>query len=288
MSRMDVPQYDVYDWVVDLLRSELDLGERACYLTLDPDSPPIIPKGGKYFVTISPTSGEFTPGEQIPGNISERSDVTVTVYTRVRLDSTDHDRRMLLHATRGLIGLQMKVLGALVGKEIVGEDGETYLRTLAHITHTTTPRFDVGRGIGSLSADVAIEYDWDLISDFPVTPEVPGMVYVTQEVFDAHVAEFTSHLSDFADHEAAFVIHEAAEVTAAQVIAQATSQAMAIDDTTPSVAVAEVDNPLSLARLLGSFSLAGGGVDVTNFDGGREGQVITVAFDGVTTLKHLA
>ncbi|MCP4539923.1 MAG: hypothetical protein GY832_22515 [Chloroflexi bacterium] len=208
MSRVDVAQHDVYDWIVSFLRLELDLGERSCYLTLDPDSPPIIPPSGDYFVTISPASGEFTQGEQIPGNISERSDVTVTVYTRIRLDSTDHDRQALLDASRGLIGSQMRVLAALVGKEIEGDDGETYLRVLAHTTHSTMPRFDKARGIGSMGVDVGIEFDWDLStseeelstsSDSPSSVSSSSVIDYAAEVDDLLVESPTGDFLDIFD-----------------------------------------------------------------------------------------
>ena len=167
-TRIDVTQSAILDRLVDFLRAELPLGERSCYLTINPAAVPVIPKGGDYFVTVSPGPGRFVEGEQVPVNVTEEWSITVTAFTRIKLDSTDHDKQVLLNAARGLIVLKRRLLKALVGVDLAIEaDGaEGFLRNLLFAKSATRPEHGQWTGgeqmLSWISVDFGVDFDWDL------------------------------------------------------------------------------------------------------------------------------
>jgi len=163
-TRIDVTQSAVLDRLVEFLRAELPLEERSCYLAIEPLSPPVIPKSGDYFVTVSPGPGNFVEGEQVPVNVTEEWSITVTAYTRVRLDSTDHHRQLMLNASRGLIILKRRLLKALVGVDLAIEANGTegFLRNYLYAKSATQPQWDEKKGIAWIGVDFGVDFDWDL------------------------------------------------------------------------------------------------------------------------------
>lgn len=148
------------------LRAALDLNERNCYETFDPMSP-AIPKGGDYFVTIAPGDGAFAQGEQDANNLTEEWIVLVTAYSRVKLDSPDHDERMLHEPRRGLFELKRKILKALVGEDPEYK-GNTFLRNLLYVTRAPRPQVlqipggSSNSGLAVISLEFGIDWDWDI------------------------------------------------------------------------------------------------------------------------------
>lgn len=165
MVRVDLTQDRVLEQIVAHLREELKLNDRTCYETLDPLSPRI-PKGGEYFVTVSPDDGVFVEGEQVAPNVTEEWGVIVTAYSRIRLDSTDHDERLLYNARRGLFELKRKILKALVGQDLTYQ-GKEFLRNLFYAKHSSRPQAveiagTKGSGLALISVVFGVDWDWDL------------------------------------------------------------------------------------------------------------------------------
>tara|TARA_Y100000310_G_scaffold6676_1_gene7496 strand:- start:5938 stop:6441 length:504 start_codon:yes stop_codon:yes gene_type:complete len=166
MARVNVQQTDVLERIVLRLRDQLSLNDRQCYETLEPLAPPVIPKGGEWFVSVSPGEGEFVPGEQVPANITEQWHVIVTAYTRIKLDPTDHDAKLLRDASRGLLTIKRSVLKAIVGHDLttgsVDSPDDTFLRNLLYASRSHKPNYDVEKQIGWIAIEVVVDFDWDL------------------------------------------------------------------------------------------------------------------------------
>lgn len=164
MARSDITQTDVLTAIVLQLRSSLALNDRQCFETLEPLEPPVIPKGGEFFVSVAPGEGVFVDGEQAPGNCTEEWSIIVTAYTRIRLDSTDHEKSLLQDASRGLLILKAKILAALVGGDPTS-GGEPFMRDLIFAQQAERPRHGAmgkSRDIGSISIYFGVNFDWDL------------------------------------------------------------------------------------------------------------------------------
>ena len=91
--------------------------------------------------------------------------MAVSAYIRIRLDSTDHDYRLMLNDARGLIVLKRKLLQALVGHDLtIG--GNTFLRWVCHARRSAGPDVvQLGReGVhcGRIRVDFGVPFDWEL------------------------------------------------------------------------------------------------------------------------------
>ncbi len=157
-SRSDISQTDVMTAIVALLRSELDLNERQCFLAIEAGQP-TIPTGGDYWLTVAPGDGIFVDGEQAEDNCTEETTVTVTAYARMMRDSTDRDTKTLQDATQGLLVLKGKVLEVLVGADPISNQG-TFVRDV--IFAKRPERSGVGQnGIAAwMSIDFGVNFDW--------------------------------------------------------------------------------------------------------------------------------
>jgi hypothetical protein len=172
MARVDVDQTQVLDSFMELLRLELPLTDRTCYITLDPPGQLAFIPASDWWITVSPGEGVFVDGEQSPGNITEDFSVTVTIYSRIRLDQAGRDTSLVLDGVRGLYPLKQRVLAATVGRELrltwKDEDvASTFLRAFLNVVHATAPQVAVSKHDGHLSiAYMALTYrlpfDWDL------------------------------------------------------------------------------------------------------------------------------
>lgn len=168
MARIDVTQEEVLGYLVRHLRLALDLNERNCFETINPMGVKL-PPGGEMFVTVAPGKGQFVVEEQAPEQCTEQWDVIVTVYSRIRLDSTGHDQALFRDAARGLLGMKRKVLEVTVGVDLA-TDGhtppaqpDTFLRQWLHAVSSTPPDYDAQQEIGWLSITFGVDYDWQLV-----------------------------------------------------------------------------------------------------------------------------
>ena len=176
MTRSDVSQIDVLEAIVTRLQEVLVLNDRQCYPVARAQDVPGMPPGGDYWLTVAPGGGSFEPGEQVPavpvsasgpglpGNVTEDTTATVSIYTRVKLDSTGHDRFLLLDEARGLLSIKRLVLGALVGHDLLNPDGNPFLRNLLYAESCTAPDLvTIGEGslpCGRLAITFGITFDW--------------------------------------------------------------------------------------------------------------------------------
>jgi len=164
MVRADKTLLDVLASVVTQLKSALSLGDNQCYETVEPLAPPVIPTGGDYFVTVALGSSSFSEGEQVSGNITEDATLTVTAYSRIRLDQSKSDKYLFRDTTRGLLTLKKNILKALVGQDLqdASVPAEEFLRELLRATTATAPNYDYDKQIGWISIDFALSWDWDI------------------------------------------------------------------------------------------------------------------------------
>jgi hypothetical protein len=168
VARIDVAQDVVLERLVERLRSALGLPEQRCYETLSPDSPPVIPPGGEYFLTVSPGPGRFVEGEQVAGNITEVWSVVVSIFSRVRLDESGRDQETLRKAGRGLLAVKQKVLTALCGHDLQTRGNDTFLRWLLYAESCTEPRVlerqaELGPlRLANMELEFGVHFDWDI------------------------------------------------------------------------------------------------------------------------------
>lgn len=168
MSRIDITQDVVLERLVARLRDQLNFTDRQCYETLDPFSPPIIPKGGRWCVAVAAGDSAFVTGEQVAGNFTEEWTVTVTIYTRMALDPADHAEKWLRDAGRGMLVLKRKVLAALVGYDLTDPDDNTFLRIPLYATRAHRPLVAERTGdgtkilLGMQSLEFRVDFDWEL------------------------------------------------------------------------------------------------------------------------------
>jgi hypothetical protein len=170
VARVDIEQGDLLERIATLLRRGLRLDKRSCFLTISPLSV-AIPPGGDFFVSVSPGEGSFQTEDQHEEQCTEFTTVTVTGYTRIRVDSTGHDDKLLLEAARGLLRLKGRILKVLVGKDPSVSDKPTAaeedqaVRQLLFAIRAHRPEYDEKRQIGWLSIDFGVDFDWDLSDD---------------------------------------------------------------------------------------------------------------------------
>ena len=180
-DRVDVNQGQVLESFRDSLRLACGLTERNCYLSLDPPGQLSAIPGGEVWVTLTPGEGVFVDGEQATGtdtdgnavsNVTEELSVTVTIYTRIRLDEAGHDEILILDTDRGLYDLKRRVLHAMISRDLqlpseVEGEGSPFLRVLTRVVHASAPTVTVHRNdatltVGFMTLSFALTFDWDL------------------------------------------------------------------------------------------------------------------------------
>lgn len=162
MSRADTTPIELLGLVLARLRSELSLDANQCFLGYQPLALAELPRGGDYFLAVSPGPGRFEPAEQIAGNVIEDWTFTVTIYARSALDRADEAEQALLHATRGLYERKRQVLAALVGW-----DSGLAQRQLTYCTQSSGAQLLEKLGspqtiLWALSLEFGLPFDWDL------------------------------------------------------------------------------------------------------------------------------
>lgn len=173
MARIDITQDKVIEAVVFHLRRDFELSDRQCFMTIDPQNP-VVPIGGDYWLTVSPGDGQYDDelmAAMIVEQCVEHSIVSVFAYTRIQLDSTDHEALLLTEATRGLLTLKKRILRSMSGIDLK-YDGDEFVRELLTATYAHAPSRGVieqndgpGLTIGMIGLDFRTVFDWDLSSD---------------------------------------------------------------------------------------------------------------------------
>lgn len=166
MARTDITQVDVLASLVLRLQEILELSDRQCYEVARPEDVPSVPVGGDFFLTVAPGGGTFEPQEQAAGNISENTDVYVTAYSRIKTDSTGHDKYMLTDDARGLLAIKKMVLGTLCGFDLLDADGDTFLRQTVYAKSSSAPSLvdlpQSDKAFGSIQITFGVDFDWSV------------------------------------------------------------------------------------------------------------------------------
>ncbi len=165
-SRIDIDPVVVQTALVERLQTVLQLNDRNCYPVARAQDLPLLPVGGDYFLTVAFSDSQFPAGEQVPGNITEETEAVISIYTRIRTDSTSHDRNLLIDDKRGLYSIRNKVMAAVVGQDLLDEFGNSFLRQFLAVKNSTGGDIlDSGQKgvlLGVMRVTVAVSYDVDL------------------------------------------------------------------------------------------------------------------------------
>lgn len=165
---IDTTQSIVLSRIVARLRAVFSsLPERLCYETLDPMTPPELPRGGGFALTVAPGDGVFDEDEQVGGGeeqLHEKSSVSVTIYVRTKLDRPGDAYYLLQETNRGLLHLKKRVLAALVGHELKDAAGKPLLTSHIYAMRSWRPqwRADEAGGIGMLAVAFGVDWHWEL------------------------------------------------------------------------------------------------------------------------------
>lgn len=168
MARIDSTQDAILTAVVARLREILQLGEALCYETLEPLTDPPIPKGGEYFLTVSPGDGTFDEALQAGGGrfqVTELGSVTVTAYAKIRLDPGDRATEILHTVGRGMAHIKAAILDALVGHDLEDAAGDLLLRHPLYAMRSWRPQYNPDTGIARVAVGFGVDFDWDLSTE---------------------------------------------------------------------------------------------------------------------------
>jgi hypothetical protein len=136
-GRVQVTPEQVVQSLLDKLRTDLMLGERQAWATVDPMVPiSAIPPGGDEWVTLA--MGDM----------------------RFALDDLGHDEHFLLDADRGAWRLLRKIIKAIHGVELLDENYDPWCMNLPQCTFASKPDYNQEYLIGWVQARFAIAYDW--------------------------------------------------------------------------------------------------------------------------------
>lgn len=168
---IDTNQSDVLAALVKLLADKLLLNERYCFETTEPLQEFGNPPSGDFWVTVSPGESSFEEGQfQAGGGASqcvEFLEATIIGFTRIRLDSTDRDTRLLHDLRRGLTPIKAKLLATVVGQQLTNDAGDELLRNLMYSKRGFKAGYDKEQATGWIGIVVGLDYDWDLASALP-------------------------------------------------------------------------------------------------------------------------
>lgn len=175
---IDTDQATILLAVISRLQTNLQLDDSHCFLTLDPMAPVGEPKagntaGGDYWLTVSAGDSVFPDGFQEGGGINQVfEDATVVVmgYTRIRLDRTNHDTKLLTDLMRGLMPIKARILAAMLKDDepLVDEKGNPLLRECPiRAVAPTKPWHDDKKSVGGIGVIFATPFDWNLQNLLP-------------------------------------------------------------------------------------------------------------------------
>jgi len=167
VARTSAQPSELLTALVAKLRTDLDLGERQCYQTWEPEVPPKIQRGGDYAVSVAFGEGSFDQslfdgGGR--GQLTEDMAILVTAYSRVRLDSTDVAEQAFHETERGLFILARKIVKVFAAYDPEPAAGRTCLRELLRPVRIGRPIVDKESSLGSISLQFIASWDWDLTS----------------------------------------------------------------------------------------------------------------------------
>ncbi len=162
---IDTTQALVLQRLVALLRTELSLHSRYCYLTDNPLDLPDLPVGGNYAVSVAAGDGQFDVDGQVGGGedqLYEQGSAVITWYVRMDLDTPDHAEQLLVSANRGLVTIKRAILKAVCGKMLADLAGSDLLRQHLYAIHAYRANYRRDAGIAWMAIEVGLDFCWDL------------------------------------------------------------------------------------------------------------------------------
>lgn len=137
----------------------LGLNSNTCLISLNPNLPPKIPRGGKFFVRLCPNRSDFPLEEQDYQQLAERMVVTVVPYVRIEIDPVDSAEVLLFEQSRGLYRAKDEIIQCLAGKMLFDQAGQPMLREHLRVTFCGEPEYDQENRIAWLTIDVNAVFD---------------------------------------------------------------------------------------------------------------------------------
>ncbi len=157
-------QATVLQAVVDRIQAQVpDLdADNRCFISMKPE--PRTDVRQSIYCTVCPMSGDYDQ-EMFAGagadGVVEHSGVIVTVFSQMKLDRSDADASMLLHADRGLLKLKGLILKALAGHSLANSSNEMILLQPMAPINSGYPR-DASENAGEFSLSFSTDFRWDL------------------------------------------------------------------------------------------------------------------------------
>lgn len=166
----DCDQSDILESVERFYARVLKLSKDSLFPSQQPMAPPAALPGGDYWLTVTVGDGTFPLEEQFPEQLVEDTDFIVTAFTRVQLDETGRDHKLLKHEQRGLLRIKRKIL-SIIGQQLALDDGTPIGADRVYAVRASKPEALVnpakGINLGTVSVTFRLAFDWSI-------PEAPG------------------------------------------------------------------------------------------------------------------
>lgn len=140
-------------------QTNLGLNSSTCLISLGPQFPPKIPRGGRFLVRICPNRSDFPIDEQDSQQLAERMVITIVPYVRIDLDPADSAEAQLLDNTRGLYLAKEEIIRCLAGRMIFDQTGKPLLRDHLRVSFCGEPDYDQENRIAWLTIDFQAVFD---------------------------------------------------------------------------------------------------------------------------------
>ena len=151
--------------VVRTLVANLSISDRYVWETVIPLEEFGNLPSGDFWVTVSGGAGFFPEEFQAGGgahNLIEFAETLVTGDTRIKLDSTDRDDKLLHDLKRGMYPLKKNLLKALVGQQLYDDAGNALLVKLIQARGAENPNHDRRANIGWVILKFSTPFQWNL------------------------------------------------------------------------------------------------------------------------------
>jgi hypothetical protein len=164
-DRVDVTIVEVWEAIINHLRTSLGLNSSTCFWWLDDGEPPP-PTTSSVFVTLAPDGGTFD-GSMFDGGgirqVTVETGLAVTIHSTNRLDTGMRDEQFLTHATLGIGALLNRVITSLTGFDpaVFGNsDNAPALRAEISPTGFSKPTRLKDDKYGSVTVVFNVSFDW--------------------------------------------------------------------------------------------------------------------------------
>lgn len=116
------------------------------------------------FLAVCLSDAEFPDDVQVGGGAAateEMSAVQVHIFSNMRLDQTGQMPAVLFDENEGLLELKRRVLRAIVGADLTGDNVNPLLSQLVPVRRAAKPRKNP-QGIWFLTVEFGLSFFWDL------------------------------------------------------------------------------------------------------------------------------